>query len=111
MSKTALTAATIGVVALITWLCRGTPYLAFGGKKQLPKIVVYLGTALPSSIMIILVVYCLRNMHFTSYPYGLAELISVALVVGLQVWKKNTFISIFAGTACYMILIRTAFLS
>jgi branched-subunit amino acid transport protein AzlD len=104
-----MTAATIGVVALMTWLARGLPYLMFGGKKELPKVVSYLGTVLPASIMIILVVYCLRNIKFTIFPFGLAEMISVALVIAVQLWKKNTFLSILLGTACYMVLIRTVF--
>lgn len=107
MSQTAIAGTTIGIIALITWICRGFPYLVFSKRKKLPPIIDYLGTVFPSSIMIILVVYCLRNTQFGTFPYGLPEMISVALVVGLQVWKKNTLLSILLGTVCYMILIRT----
>lgn len=109
MPDTIYTSAAIGVAAIMTMLTRGLPYLLFGRKKQLPKIVEYLGSVLSSAIMIILVVYCLRDIKLTSFPYGLAELISVALVVGLQLWKRNILLSILLGTACYMILIRTVF--
>lgn len=109
MSDTVYTAAAIGIAAIMTMLTRGLPYLMFGGKKKLPKVVTYLGEVLPPSIMIILVVYCLRDIKLTVFPYGLAELISVILVVGMQLWKKNILISILLGTACYMILIRTVF--
>lgn len=108
MNENLMTAATIGIVAIITGVTRGLPYLLFT-KKRPPKIVTYLGAVLPASIMIILVVYCLRNTHFTIYPYGAAELISVFLVVIMQLWRKNALISIFAGTVCYMVLIRTLF--
>ncbi|WP_027702792.1 branched-chain amino acid transporter permease [Metaclostridioides mangenotii] len=101
--------ATLIVVSLVTGLTRAMPYLIFGGKKEIPSTVRYLGTVLPASIMIILVVYCLRNIDITSFPFGLAELISIALVVVLQVAKKNTILSILFGTASYMILIRTVF--
>lgn len=110
MSETVYNAAAIGIAAAVTWFVRWLPYMVFGGKKQLPKIVLYLGSVLPSAIMIILVVYCLRGIELRVFPHGLAELISVALVVILQFWKKNLFLSIFMGTACYMILIRTVFL-
>ena len=100
---------TLVIVALVTALTRGMPYLLFGGKKEIPSTIKYLGTVLPASIMIILVVYCLRNIDITSFPFGLAELISVAFVAILQVIKKNTILSILLGTACYMILIRTVF--
>ena len=109
MSDTVYTAAAIGIAAIMTMLTRGLPYLLFGRKKKLPKIIDYLGSFLPPAIMIILVVYCLRSIKLTVFPYGLAELISVALVVGMQLWKKNILYSILLGTACYMILIRTVF--
>lgn len=109
MSETIYTFAAIGAATLMTCLTRGLPYLMFGGKSELPKIVTFLGTVLPSAIMIILVVYCLRSIDLASFPYGLAELISVLLVIVLQTWRKNTLLSILVGTACYMVLIRTIF--
>lgn len=109
MSETLYAAAAIGITALMTYLVRGLPYMMFGGKKGLPKIILYLGSVLPPAIMIILVVYCLRSIALSVSPYGLPELISVALVAILQFWRKNLFLSIFMGTACYMILIRTVF--
>jgi branched-subunit amino acid transport protein AzlD len=108
MNYNIITAATIGIVAIMTWITRGLPYLLFT-KKGPPQIVTYLGTVLPASIMVILVIYCLRNTQFTVFPYGAAEMISVALVVILQFRHKNALASIFAGTLCYMVLIRTVF--
>ena len=102
-------AAIIIIVALVTGFVRAVPYLLFGRKKELPTTVQYLGTVLPASIMIILVLYCIRNINFSSFPYGLAEITSIAIVITAQVTKKNTFLSIFLGTASYMILIRTVF--
>lgn len=101
--------AAIVLVMLVTMLDRGLPYLLFRGKKALPAHVEHLGNVLPCAIMIILVIYCLRNIDFSGFPYGLAELISVALVILLQLWKSNTVLSIALGTACYMVLIRTVF--
>jgi branched-subunit amino acid transport protein AzlD len=108
MDKAIMTAATIAIIAIVTWITRGLPYLIFNGKKELPKIIDYLSSVLPASIMIILVVYCIR-INITAFPYGLAELISVVVVALLQIWKKNTLVSILCGTVCYMILIRTIF--
>ncbi len=108
MSDTLNTAAIIGVIALMTWITRGLPYILFS-RKAPPPLVDYLGAVLPAAIMVILVVYCLRHTGFTLPPHGAPELISVALVAGMQLWKKNTLLSIFAGTVCYMVLIRTAF--
>ena len=105
MRGTAYLLAAICIVALTTWLTRALPFLAFR-KRELPDVVRYLGKVLPPAIMVILVVYCLRSIHFTLPPHGLPEGIAALLVVFLQVWKKNMYISIVAGTVCYMLLIR-----
>lgn len=106
MSSEVYTAAVIAAIAVVTWLARGLPYLLFGGKKQIPPIISYLGTVLPPAIMIILVIYCLRNIQFTAHHYGLTELISVGVIAALHLWKRNTILSISAGTFCYMLLMR-----
>ena len=41
--------------------------------------------------------------------HGLPELIAAAAVVGLHCWKKNTLLSIAAGTALYMVLVHVVF--
>ena len=104
-----LMAATVIVVAAVTGLVRAIPYILFGGKKELPATVQYLGTVLPASIMVILVFYCLRNIDLTTFPFGLTELISIGIVIFFQLIKRNTFLSIFLGTTCYMLLIRIIF--
>ena len=73
---------TILVCALCTQVTRWLPFLLFGGKKEVPGLVRYLGTILPAAIMAVLVVYCLKGITPLAYPYGLPELISVAVVVG-----------------------------
>ena len=66
----------------------------------------YLGKALPPAIMTVLVIYCLRNTAFDHPPFGIPELAACALVALLQIVKKNMYLSIIAGTICYMVLIR-----
>lgn len=95
----------IAVAALVTWLTRAIPFLVFG-KRQLPGMVVYLGEVLPPAIMVILVVYCLRNISFTTPPYGLAELAACGSVFLAHKLLKNMYVSIILGTVCYMLLLR-----
>ena len=97
--------AVIGVIAIVTWFLRAFPFLLFGS-RPLPKIVQYLGKALPPAIMTVLVIYCLRNTTFSQSPYGIPELVACALVVVLQIVRKNMYLSIIAGTICYMVLMR-----
>lgn len=100
---------TILLCALCTQITRWLPFLLFGGKKDVPGLVRYLGTVLPAAIMAVLVVYCLKGITPLTYPYGLPELISVALVVVLHCRKGNTLASIALGTVCYMVLVQAVF--
>lgn len=45
---------TILVCALCTQITRWLPFLLFGGKKEVPGLVRYLGTILPAAIMAVL---------------------------------------------------------
>ncbi len=99
--------AVIAVVSIVTCTLRAFPFLLFGS-RPLPKIIHYLGKALPPAIMTILVIYCLRDTKLTQFPYGIRELAACLLVVFLQILRKNMYLSIIAGTICYMILIRVA---
>ena len=107
--STVQSALLIGVVALVTILLRAVPFWAFGGGRKTPDMIVYLGKVLPYAIMAMLVVYCLKGVSLTAYPFGLPELIAGGLVVLLHLWKRNTLLSVGAGTVCYMLLVQLLF--
>jgi len=96
----------VAVVAAVTIALRFLPFFIFGGKKETPKIVLYLGKVLPYAIMGMLVIYCLRSITTGGMGAGIAQLIACAVVVLLHLWKRNTLISIIGGTAVYMILVQ-----
>lgn len=95
--------------SICTILTRVAPFLLFGRKKEVPGIIKYLGTILPSAIMATLIVYCLRNSISIQPLRGLPEILSILVVVLLHSWKRNTLLSIAGGTVIYMILIRFVF--
>ena len=97
--------AAIAVAALVTWALRALPFVLFGN-RPLPAAMRYLGRALPPAIMTVLVIYCLRNISFDSLHFGIPELSASALVLILQIVRKNMHLSIIAGTVCYMVLLR-----
>ena len=80
-----------------------------GGKKLTPRYIQYLGKVLPGAIFAMLVVYYLRNVTPLAGSHGLPELIAVAATVGLHVWKRQTLLSIAAGTITYMLLVQFVF--
>lgn len=96
-------------VALVTGLTRVLPFLVFGGKRQPPRAVLYLGRVLPCAIMGMLVVYCLRGVTPGLWPHGIPELIGVALAAALHVWRRNTLLSVGVSTVVYMILVQAVF--
>lgn len=100
---------TIGVVILGTVLTRFLPFLLFPAGKPTPKYIQYLGTVLPSAVFGLLVVYCLKNVSLFTGSHGLPELISIAVVAGLYVWKRQMLLSIAGGTVCYMLLVQLVF--
>lgn len=109
MNKTLYTIITIAIIAVVTLLLRSFAFIAFPEGKEIPKFVKRLGKTLPYGIMAFLVVYCLKDTAVLSYPYALPEIISVALVAGLQVWHRNSLLSVLLGTICYMVLVQFVF--
>jgi len=102
-------AALVAVMAAVTILLRFLPFLIFRADRPIPAYVVYLGHVLPPAIIGMLVVYCLKDTAVTAAPYGLPELIAAMSVVCLQVWKRNSLVSILSGTVIYMLLVQLVF--
>ena len=98
-----------GLIAAVTLLPRALPFLLFPEHRAIPRYLRYLGTVLPAAVIGLLVVFCLKDIQPAQAPYGLPELLSVAAVAALHLWKKNTLLSIGAGTALYMVLVQAVF--
>ena len=96
----------IAVCVAVTIVLRFLPFVIFGRKKEIPGYITYLSGVLPYAIMGMLVVYCLKNVSFFAGSHGIPEIAASAVVVGLHVWKRNTLLSIAAGTVLYMFSIR-----
>ncbi|GFO86021.1 MULTISPECIES: branched-chain amino acid transporter permease [Anaerostipes] len=99
----------IGMAVLGTAMTRFLPFLVFPGDKPVPKYIQYLGRVLPSAVFGLLVIYCLRDVNILSGSHGIPELISIAAVAGLHLWKRQMLLSIAGGTVCYMMLVQMVF--
>ena len=99
----------IALVALVTIGLRFLPFLIFRENRTTPPIVAYLGQILPFAIMGMLVVYCLKDVVITAAPFGIPEFLGCAVAALLHLWKRNTLLSIGAGTLCYMLLVQFVF--
>ena len=99
----------IAAAAICTVFTRALPFLFFGGSRGIPGPIRYLGKILPPAIMAVLVVYCLKGVHPFSWPFGLAELIAVAVVAVLHLKWRQMLVSIAGGTIVYMLLVQFVF--
>ena len=109
MLTTAGAIAAIAAMAIVTFLTRALPFLLFDRGSSPPKIVLYLGRVLPPAIIAMLIIYCLKDLSFLSLGGWAPQLISVAAVVALHLWKHNNLLSIFGGTILYMVLVQAVF--
>ncbi len=98
----------VAAIALVSAALRFFPSLVFRGKET-PKSIIYLGDVLPYAIMGMLLVYCLKATPILASPHGLPELIAVLVTVLLQLWKRNSLLSMVVGTIVYMLLLQLVF--
>lgn len=99
----------IVMITLGTMITRFLPFILFPIHKQVPKYIQYLGETLPYAMIGLLVIYCMKDITWNKYPFGIPELIAVFFTGGLHAWKHHTLLSIIAGTGLYMVLVQTFF--
>ena len=100
--------AAILIIAMsgVTILLRFLPFIIFKRDKEIPSLIIYLGDILPAAAIGMLVVYCLREINFMVNPFGLFELSASLVVVIVQLYKRNSVISILLGTITYIVLLN-----
>ena len=100
--------AAILIIAMsgVTILLRFLPFIIFKGDKEISSLIIQLGDILPAAAIGMLVVYCLRDINFLVYPFGLFEIVGSLVVVIVQLYKRNSVISILLGTLTYIVLLN-----
>ena len=110
MNETIYLALIVASIAICTFLLRLCPFIIFGKGNETPKNVLFIGNVLPTAMIAILIVYCLKG-DTTSFSEKLVpQLISCPAAFLLHYKFSNTLVSIGCSTALYMILIRTLFI-
>jgi branched-subunit amino acid transport protein AzlD len=94
------------VSAAVSWALRALPFAALTRLRSSPT-VTYLGTAMPAGVMLILVVYCLRDLPSASLRQTGVTLFALAATVALHLWRRSPILSILGGTALYVTLAST----
>lgn len=93
------------VMSGVNLFTRVFPFLFFK-KRDLPKSLIFIEKFFPATIMTILIFYTLKDIDFSSYPYGMKELLAIFFTIALHLGLKNYLISIFFGTIFYMGLVQ-----
>jgi branched-subunit amino acid transport protein AzlD len=120
------------LIGALTLLARAFPFLLFGRGGETPHVAKYLGEVLPPAVMMILIVYCLRNGFYRETPIPvvlslldaaglslsavptvflpilclLPEIVAIALVLLFYRLTANTLLAMVGGTVLYMFLIQ-----
>ncbi|MBP5176293.1 MAG: AzlD domain-containing protein [Treponema sp.] len=92
-------------IALVIFSERLFPFALFS-KKDPPPLIRFIEKYIPSMVIAILIVYCLKDISFTASPFGAPQLIGVAAAVILHLTLNNPMVSIFGSTIIYMVLSR-----
>ncbi len=98
----------IVIASILTYITRIIPFIFFR-KKEPSATIKYIEWNMPVMIMVILVFYALKDVPWGVYPYGIAEMVGVAIAGSLHVRYKNALLSIFVATIVYMFLIQKMF--
>ncbi|AFI05972.1 branched-chain amino acid transporter permease [Helicobacter cetorum] len=95
------------VVMLTTYFTRIWPFMVFNSKNPPNDFVRYLGRALSSSVIGMLVIYCFKDTQILQPPYGINEIIALVSVVFLHQVFKVFVLSITIPTILYMFLTQS----
>jgi branched-subunit amino acid transport protein AzlD len=100
-----MTVLAIFVSGAIIFATRLFPFAAFS-KKNPPAIIRFIEKFIPQAIMAVLVIYCFKDVNFSSAELSLPYFICAAMTVTLHLLFKNSMVSIFTSTVAFMILSR-----
>ncbi|MEV5007375.1 branched-chain amino acid transporter permease [Streptomyces sp. NPDC093064] len=97
----------VAVSAAVTWALRALPFTVLASLRA-SRTVQYLGARMPAGVMVILFVYCLRDVPLTQ-SRAAAPLAALAVTVGLHLWRRNALLSILGGTVVSVALASSLF--
>lgn len=97
---------TILIMGVAVELTRFAPFLLFRNMDKLPPVIEYLGKVLPGAMMGMLIIYCFKDIQINSTHEMIPAAGGIISIVLIHLYKKNTILSIFLGTAVYMLLLR-----
>ncbi len=99
----------IAIIAIVTALLRFLPALLFSRMERTPRFVIRLGQDLPKAALGMLVVYCLKDLNFSSLQGYLPATIACVLAVVSYAIKKSSLFSVLLSTVTYMLIMNLVY--
>jgi branched-subunit amino acid transport protein AzlD len=96
----------VAVCAAVTFGLRALPFAAVDTLRCVPM-VENIGRWMPAGAVLILAIYGLHGIEASTSTHGIAELSGAAVVIALQLWRRNMVLSLVAGTALCVLLTNT----
>ena len=90
---------------IVTVATRFLPYFLFKRQKS-GAILKFIEQKSTLIIMIILMIYALASMKFDTIWLGVSAVACLLLCVALQIWRKNSLISIVIPTILYIYIVN-----
>lgn len=91
------------VAGAVTWVLRAVPFVMLAPLRN-SDLLAYLGERMPVGIMAILALYTLQGTAVTDLAQLVPTVTALVVTVGLHLWRGQMIISIFGGTAVYVLL-------
>jgi branched-subunit amino acid transport protein AzlD len=108
LPDTAYIVAALVVMFAVTFALRALPFAVLMPLRG-SALVGFLSEQMPGGIMVILVVYTLRDVSLGGGSHGLPEALALAATVALHLWRRNAVLSIIGGAAIYVALANLVF--
>jgi branched-subunit amino acid transport protein AzlD len=91
----------IGVMTAATFATRAASFFLLRQDADHPTLL-YLGRYLPPAVMMLLVIYSVKDVPLLSPPHGLPYWIAIAATAAVHLWRRNALLSIVIGTGLFM---------
>ena len=92
----------IAVSAAVTWALRAAPFAMLAPLRH-SALMAHVGERMPVGMMVILAAYTLRDTDPAALASAGPAVLALALTAGLHLWRGSMTLSIFAGTAAYVL--------
>ena len=90
------------LTGIVIYAERAFPFLF--AKKEPPKIIAVIEKYIPPMVLAALLFYCLKDVEFSAAKGFVPHFAALTLTAALHIWKSNALLSIFSGTALYIVL-------